>query len=142
MRALRSRYTSGAARTDGVHTVEAKGGTPVYGVPGGEAGVVALLLSVILWIEPRIKHRVSGIIVWHKQQHSVERGGMGITVEVNPQPAPTICTSRRRRSYVLGSPRAVSPNLNRSPAGPNTTAWRRTRTTPQLLMHAIDRLMR
>ena len=35
-------------RTDGAHTVEAKGGAPVNGVPGGEAGLAALLLSVIL----------------------------------------------------------------------------------------------
>ncbi len=52
-------------------------------------GLTALLLSVVVWIDAqRIKRRAAGILAWHEQQQrTVERGGMVISVEVNPQPA-------------------------------------------------------
>ncbi len=50
-------------------------------------GLVALLLSVVVWIDAeRIKRRAARIIAWHEQQqHTVACGGMVISVELNPQ---------------------------------------------------------
>ena len=58
-------------------------------------GLVALLLSVVVWIDAeRIKRRAARIIAWHEQQqHTVAWGGMVISVEVNPQATQTTCTS-------------------------------------------------
>ncbi len=58
------------------------GGYLVVGV-----GLVALLLSLGVWFDAhRIKQRAACILAWHaQQQHTVERGGMVISVEVNPQ---------------------------------------------------------
>ncbi len=52
-------------------------------------GLSALLLSVGVWIDAqRLKRRAACILAWHEQQqHTVERGGIVISVEVNPQPA-------------------------------------------------------
>ena len=52
-------------------------------------GLAALLLSLVVWFDARrTKRRAARILAWHEQQqHTVERGGMVISVEVNPQPA-------------------------------------------------------
>ena len=79
-------------------------------------GLTALLLSVGIWIDAqRIKRRAAGIIAWHaQQQHTVERGGMVIAVDVNPQPAQdhlqllTTQVVRARR----GVQRGAAPHLN------------------------------
>ena len=79
-------------------------------------GVVTLLLSAGVWADAqRIKRRAARIIAFHEQQqHTVERGGMVISVEVNPQPAPDhlhLLTTERIGAH-RGVPRGRSPNLN------------------------------
>ncbi len=77
--------------------------------------VVALLLSVVVWTDAqRIKRRAARILAWHEQQqHTVERGGMVISIEVNPQLAQehlhvlTRQVVRARRMQ-----RGGAPNLN------------------------------
>jgi len=78
-------------------------------------GLSALLLSVVVWLDAqRIKRRAVRILAWHaQQQHTVERGGMVISVEVNPQPAEDhlhLLTRQvvRARRMSRGGP----PNLN------------------------------
>ena len=80
------------------------------------ASLAALLLSLGVWIDAqRIKRRAAGILAWHaQQQRTVERGGMVISVELNPQPTPdhlhilTAQVVRARRHLPSGG----SPNLN------------------------------
>lgn len=80
------------------------------------AGLAALLLSLVVWADARrIKRRAAAIIAWHEQQqHTVEHGGMVISVEVNRQPAPTHL--HLQTMQVVGANHGVQqggpPNLN------------------------------
>ena len=78
-------------------------------------GLSALLLSVGVWIDAqRIKRRAACILAWHEQQqHTVARGGMVISVEVNPQPAQEhlhVLTMQVVRAHPIS--RRAPPNLN------------------------------
>ncbi len=78
-------------------------------------GLTALLLSVVVWLDAqRIKRRAGCILAWHEQQqHTVERGGMVISVEVNSQPAQEhlhLLTRQVVRAHPIS--RGGPPNLN------------------------------
>ncbi len=80
------------------------------------AGLVALLLSLVVWIRAqRTRRQAWRVLAWQQQQcRTIEQGGMVISVELNPQPArdhlhvlTTQVVHARRHT-----PHGGSPNLN------------------------------
>ena len=127
-------------RTNGERTAEAKGGHPCmwrtwcWGRPGRPAAQRGRL-------DRHPTDQAAGTIAWHEQQHAVGRGGMVLTIEVNPQPAQghlpvlttqVVCARRRMQSGV------TEPEDHRLGRGPWRSEVRARRSTSCCKQPTLD----